>query len=453
METNSNGTGCFGYAGVKLQAETMKSFLTIWFGQLLSITGSGLTRFALGIWVYQITGSATKFALAEICATLPGILVSPLAGVLVDRYDRRWMMILSDVCSGITTFFLVLLLAWGRLELWQIYLVAGMKSICSAFQWPAYSALVTVTVPRHLLVRASGMVQFSEALAQFAAPVLAGGLMAFMQIWGIILIDVGSFTLAVFMLGIAATPRFVPDASVKPATPWRSQLLFGWKYVQNRPPLMALLIFFAITNFLESIAIILTTPLVLSFASVPILGAVLSSAGLGMILGSLIMSVWGGPKKTIQGAIVPEIVMGIAIILAGFRPSPLLVAAAVFLFAFCTPIVMSCSQAIWQRHVEPELQGRVFAVRQMIAWSTLPLAYAVAGPLADYVFVPLVRPGTHLYMVLMPFLGIGPGRGIGLIFLGVGFCALLATLGAYFYSPITQIEESPSSSVQQLVGA
>ncbi len=279
----------------------MKSFLTIWFGQLLSITGSGLTRFALGIWVYQITGSATKFALAEICATLPGILVSPLAGVLVDRYDRRWMMILSDVCSGITTFFLVLLLAWGRLELWQIYLVAGMKSICSAFQWPAYSALVTVTVPRHLLVRASGMVQFSEALAQFAAPVLAGGLMAFMQIWGIILIDVGSFTFAVFMLGIAATPRFVPDASVKPATPWRSQLLFGWKYIQNRPPLMALLIFFAITNFLESIAIILTTPLVLSFASVPILGAVLSSAGLGMILGSLIMHLAAPCRARIAG--------------------------------------------------------------------------------------------------------------------------------------------------------
>jgi len=152
-------------------------------------------------------------------------------------------MILSDVGSSISTLFLVVLLAWGRLELWQIYVVAGIKSICSAVQWPAYSALVTVTVPRHHLVRANGMVQFSEALAQFFAPVLAGGLMAFMQIWGIILIDVASFLFAVFMLGIAATPRLVPDASVKPATPWRSRLLFGWKYIQARPALMALLIF------------------------------------------------------------------------------------------------------------------------------------------------------------------------------------------------------------------
>lgn len=297
------------------------------------------------------------------------------------------------------------------------------------------------------------MVQFSDALAQFMAPVLAGSLIAFMQIWGILLIDVASFLFAVLMLGIATTPRFVPDASaIKPATSWRTHLLFGMKYIQNRPPLLALLIFFAITNFMEGIAFILSTPLVLSFASVQILGAVLSSAGLGMILGSITMSVWGGPKKTIQGVLVPEFVVGIAIILAGSRPSPLLVASALFLFSFCMPVVMSCSQAIWQRHVEPALQGRVFAVRQMIAWSTLPLAYGIAGPLADNVFVPLVRPGTHLYMALMPLLGTGSHRGIGLMFLGSGFCALLATIWAYFYSPIAQIEEAPGSPVQRLVG-
>jgi MFS family permease len=434
---------------VKLQPGTMRSFFIVWFGQLVSITGSGVTSFALGIWVYQMTGSATKFALTEVLAIVPAILISPLAGLLVDRHDRRWIMILSEVGSGVSTFFLMLSRAWGHCELWQIYIVAGIKSICSAFQWPAYSALVTVTVPRHQLVRASGMVQFSEALAQFLAPVLAGGLMAFIQIWGIILIDVASFMFAVLMLGFARTPRFVPDASaLNPATSWRAHLLFGWKYIQNRPPLMALLIFFAITNFLEGIAFILSTPLVLSFASVQILGAVLSSAGLGMILGSVIMGVWGGPKKTIQGVLVPEFVVGITIILTGSRPYPVLVASAVFLFSFCISIAMSCSQAIWQRHVEPESQGRVFAVRRMLACSTLPLAYAVAGPLADHVFVPLVRPGTHLYVVLMPLLGTGSRRGIGLIFLVVGFCALLATLWAYLCSPITQIKESAGSPVQ-----
>jgi len=427
----------------KPQVGTIKSFFLIWIGQLISLTGTGLTRFALGIWVYQMTGSATKFALTEVFASLPAIIVFPLAGVLVDRHDRRWIMILSDAGSGISTLMIALLLVWGRLELWQIYVVAAIKSICSAFQWPAYSALVTGIVPRQHLVRASGMMQFSEALSQSIAPALAGILIALIKIQGVILIDVASFLLAIMMLGIAVTPRFAPDANVS-TTNWTSHLLFGWKYIQRHPAFMALLIFFAITNFLTGTVIILITPMVLSFASVQVLAVVLSCAGLGMLFSSLMMSVWGGPKRLIQGVLIPELVLGIAIILAGSRPYPMLVASMVFVFTFCLPIILSCSQAIWQRNVEPEVQGRVFAVRRMIAWSTLPLAYALAGPLADRVFIPLVHPGSHLYSALIPFLGIGSNRGIGLIFWGVGICILITTLWASRYSRLRQIEEQHS---------
>jgi hypothetical protein len=164
-----------------------------------------------------------------------------------------------------------------------------------------------------------------------------------------------------------------------------------------------------------------------------------------MLAGSLLMSVWGGPKKLIQGVLVPELVLGMAIMVAGSRPYPVLVASMVFLFSFCLPIILSCSQVIWQRNVEPEVQGRVFAVRRMIAWSTLPLAYCIAGPLADRVFLPLVRPGSHLYTVLIPLLGTGQGRGIGLIFWGAGICVLITTIWAYFYSPLRQVEEQASS--------
>ncbi|HJT55447.1 MAG TPA: MFS transporter [Ktedonobacteraceae bacterium] len=431
---------------VHSQTGAMKSFFLVWFGQLISVTGSGLTQFALGIWVYQLTGSATKLALTEVFAVLPAILISPLAGVLVDRHDRRWAMILSDAVSGISTLFIALLLAGGHVELWVVYLVAAIKSICTAFQWPAYSALVTVIVPRQHLVRASGMVQFSEALAQFIAPALAGVLIAFVKIWGVILVDVATFLFAVVMVGIASTPPFVPGASAaKSTSTWATHLLFGWKYIQARPALMALLVFFAVTNFLTGIVMILSTPLVLSFASVRVLGGVLSSAGLGMIFGSLTMSVWGGPKKLTQGILVPELVLGMTIIFAGLRPNSLLVASMVFLFSFCIPIIMSCSQAIWQRQVEPAVQGRVFAVRRMISWSSLPLAYAVVGPLADHVFIPLMRPGTPLYTALSPFLGSGSGRGIGLMFVGTGICALLVSVWAYFYSPMRQIEEKSAA--------
>jgi MFS family permease len=231
------------------QAVSIKSFFIIWFGQLISVTGTGLTRFALGIWVYQMTGSATKFALAEVFAALPAILIFPLAGVLIDRHNRRWIMILSDAGSGLSTLMIALILKWGHLELWEIYAVAAIKSICAAFQWPAYSALVTVIVPRQHLARVSGMMQFSEALAQTMAPALAGVLIAVVKIWGVIFIDVASFSFAIIMLGLAVTPPFVPDANVlNPTVSWTSRLLFGWKYIRQRPAFMALLIFFAITN-------------------------------------------------------------------------------------------------------------------------------------------------------------------------------------------------------------
>jgi MFS family permease len=430
----------------KPQAVSIKSFFIIWFGQLISVTGTGLTRFALGIWVYQMTGSTTKFALTEVFAALPAILIFPLAGVLIDHHDRRWIMILSDAGSCLSTLMIALLLKWGHLELWEIYAVAAIKSICAAFQWPAYSALVTGIVPRQHLARVSGMMQFSEALAQSMAPALAGVLIAVVKIWGVIFIDVASFSFAVIMLGLAVTPPFIPDANVfNPTVSWTSRLLFGWKYIRERPAFMALLIFFAITNFLTGIILILSTPMVLAFASVQVLGGILSAAGLGMVAGSLLMSVWGGPKKLIQGVLVPELVLGMAIMVAGSRPYPVLVASMVFLFSFCLPIILSCSQVIWQRNVEPEVQGRVFAVRTMIAWSTLPLAYGIAGPLADRVFLPLVRPGSHLYTVLIPLLGTGQGRGIGLIFWGAGICVLITTIWAYFYSPLRQVEEQASS--------
>jgi hypothetical protein len=170
------------------------------------------------------------------------------------------------------------------------------------------------------------------------------------------------------------------------------------------------------------------------------MGRAFSAAGLGMLAGSLTMSAWGGPKRKVYGILVFEFVSGLGMILAGLRASAPLIAAAGFLVLFTFPLTVACSQAIWQRKVAPDVQGRVFAVRRMIAWSTLPLAYLSAGPLADRVFGPLLLPGGALADSAGRILGVGPGRGIGLMFVVMGALVSLASIAGALYPRLRRVE-------------
>jgi MFS family permease len=212
-----------------------QTFLLIWFGQLVSLIGSGLTGFALGVWVYLRTGSATQFALITLCASLPGILTSPLAGVLVDRWDRRLVMLLSDCVSGLCTLAFALLLFSGRLEIWHIYMTTGVSAAFGALHWPAYAAAVTMLVPPGQLGRASGMMQFAQAAARVFSPMVAGGLVGLLDIAGVLLIDLTTFLFALFTLLLVRVPAPSGRADVKGE---RNSLLkdaaYGWTYINER---------------------------------------------------------------------------------------------------------------------------------------------------------------------------------------------------------------------------
>ena len=418
-----------------------RTFVLIWFGQLVSLTGSGLTGFALGVWVYQRTGSVTQFALISLFTSLPGIVISPVAGALVDRWDRRRAMILSDVGAALCTLSVAGLLLASRLEVWHIYVAMGISSTFSAFQWPAYSAATTLLVPKQHLGRASGMVQISEAVAQIISPVLAGALMVVIRVQGVMLLDFATFLFAALTLLLARIPRPAVTAEGKAG---QGSLLheatYGWTYIRARPGLFALLLFFAATNFATGIVGVLFTPLVLSFTSTAVLGLLLSIGGLGFLAGSLTMSAWGGPKRRVYGILGCHLLMGVTLFAAGFPPLVWVIGAAAFLFFFSTPISNGCSQAIWQSKTAPDVQGRVFAVRRMIAWASLPLAYLMAGPLADQVFEPLLAEGGPLASSVGQIIGVGVGRGIGLLFIVLGSVILLAALVACLYPRLRNLE-------------
>ena len=433
-------------AAPQVASPKMSVFTLVWFGQVVSLIGTGLTGFGLGIWVYQLTGSITQLALITVCARLPGIVVVPMAGALIDRWDRRRAMIYGDFGGGLTVLALALLYFAGRIEVWHICVAMAINSALSASQWTAYSAATTMLVPKRHLGRAAGMVQTGEAFALVVSPALGGLVLVSMGIHGIFLLDFAMklfATATLFLVRIPPPPKTTEE--VKQSL--RSEIVYGWRYITSRPGLLALLVFFAVTNFLSGFIFVLTTPLVLSFSTPTALGTIVSIGGIGMLIGGVGMAAWGGPRRRIDGVLGFSILSGFSFILAGVRPSAVLIAIAAFAFYFTLPFVGGSSQAIWQSKVSPEVQGRVFAVRRMIAWSSIPLSYMVAGPLAEYVFEPLLSPGGLFAGSVGRFTGTGPGRGIGFLFVVMGGLTLLIVACGYFYPRLLRLEDEIADAI------
>jgi len=432
----------------------MTTFLLLWFGQAISLLGSGLTSFALGVWMFERTGSATYVALIGLCAVLPRVLLSPLVGTFIDRWDRRTVMILSDAGAGCSTLFIASMLATGRIEVWHIYLAVAVSAAFGAVQWPAYTATTTLLVPPEQLGRANGMMQLAQAASDVLAPAMAGVLVQRIALQGVILIDVTTFLFAVFTLLLIRFPRLAISAPAheteKTDTFWQ-QLTYGWTYINARPGLRGLLLFSTVVNFLWGMVGALITPLILNFTTSANLGLIISIAGGGMVLGSLAMSAWGGPRRRIHGVLRFEFLSGLCFILIGIRPAFWPIALGVF-GAHCTiAVIFGSNQAIWQRKVAPEVQGRVFATQQMVAKAAMPLAYLLAGPLAEWVFEPLLATGGTLAPSVSAIVGTGPGRGIGLLFVVMGVIKMGVALAGGLNPRVRLVEdELPDITLQNL---
>lgn len=420
----------------------LNTFLIIWFGQIVSILGSGLTGFALGVWIYEQTGLATQLGLIFLFNTLPGILVAPLAGVMVDRWDRRWAMILSDSVAAVTTMVVASLLLTNQLEAWHIYITSTIASMSSAFQWPAYASSVALLVPKKHLGRADGLLLLGHAAGQIVSPVLAGFLIVSIQIQGVILIDLATFLFALITILLVRIPK--PESVQQEKEEQKSSIvkeaIQGWQFIVARRGLLALLLFFATINISAGFVDVLITPLVLSFSSPDKLGIVLSIGGSGMMIGSLAMSIWGGPKQRVFGVIGFSLLQGLVLLLGGFRPSIPLVAFAAFVFLFSSAFINGSSQVIWQSKTPPALQGRVLALEKMFATASLPIAYLLAGPLADFVFEPLLAEGGALSNTIGRIIGSGSGRGIGLLLIILGVVNIVAVILGYLYPRLRLLE-------------
>jgi hypothetical protein len=422
-----------------------RTFLIVWFGQLVSLLGSALTGFALGVWVFQRTGSETQFALTFLFLVLPRVLLGPFAGALVDRWDRRIAMIVGDTGAALSTLAIALLLFAGQLQVWHVYIATAVSAAFSTLQRPAYSAAVAQLIPQDQLGRASGLRRIAGSAADLLAPVLAGFLVVTIGIERVILIDVASFFVAVAALLFVRFPK-PPARDVPPeAEPslWR-EALDGWRYIAVRPGLRGLMLMYAATSFLGVTTEVLLTPYVLATNSPDVLGWVVSANGAGLLLGGLLLAVWGGPRRRILGILGFEMVVSACTIVVGFRLPAFGIALTMLIYFVAIALSDGSSEALWQSKVAPDFQGRVFAMRDMVALAALPLGLLITAPLAEIVLEPALQPSGALTATLGGLIGVGDGRGIGLIFILTGVFNVLIVALAWLNPHIRRVEQECS---------
>lgn len=404
----------------------MRTFFTVWLGQLVSMVGTGMTQFALAVYVFQKTGSATAYGFVLFFGMIPGIIVSLISGVIADRYDRRKIMIGADTLAALSTLGVALVYMFGTLEVWHICLAVTISATANAFQGPAWGSMIALLVPHEHLMRAAGLNSMARSAQQIAGPLLGGVLVLIVGLQGIILIDFLTFFVA---LGCTLAVRFPPVPESEGAKAAKGSVLseakYGWAYVWNFPALRGHILWFASLNFVLSFLWVLFPPMVLTITNPAGLGTVASCYGWGMLFGGMALTAWGGPKRRVLGMLAGGVACGVGMLGMGLRPSVPLIAGSLFLLTFGLPFLNGCFGRIWGVRIPPDVQGRAMAVISLLSWSTQPIAYLAAGPLADRYFRPLLVEGGPLAGSVGQVLGTGPGRGIALL-IAIGGVTLLA---------------------------
>lgn len=433
--------------------KSMRTFITIWLGQLISLIGSGLIGFALSVWVFKQTGQATPFALTALFSILPQILLAPIGGAVSDRRNRKAIMLISDTLAGLTTLAAAFLLLTGRMEIWMIYIISALEAVFGAFQRPAYSASIVMMVPKEQLTRANSMMQMGEAIQSIITPLLAGVLVTTIGMKGIIIIDIATYLIALATLVFVRIPQPEKVKETEKKANLLKDIAFGWHYLAERKGLLGLQLYFASVNFFMNISAVMLGPLILSFGSATSLGIAQTVFGVGMLAGSLIMSVWGGVKKNKVKALIGFIVLsGTGFIVAGFQPSVTFVSAGLFILMFFLPFGSGPASALYATKVAPEVQGRVFATRSMISQSMMPLAFILSGVLADNVFNPLLVEGGRLADTIVgQWIGVGPSRGVGLMMITSGLILLVVSFFVYLNPRIRNIETEIPDAVPDTI--
>lgn len=365
-------------------------FFIVWSGQAVSLVGSGLVQFALVWWLTLTTGSAAVLAGATLAAILPEVFLGPFAGALVDRFNRKVVMVVADSSIAAATVILVLLFASGLIQPWHLYVVLFLRGIGGVFHFPAMQASTSLMVPPEHLARIAGLNQLLRGILNIATPPLGALLISLLPMYGVVAVDVITAMIAVGILLSVSIPQPQKERAVETLTPLAllRDVREGLLYVKARPGLVAILIMATLINFLLNPAGMLLPLLVTHHfqGGAWHLSLIESGFGIGIIAGSLILSTWGGFKRKILTSMIGLIGMGSGSLLVGLAPAEAfsLAVAGFCLFGLMNPITNGPLGAILQTRVEPSIQGRVMTLVSSSAMAMSPLGMILAAPVSEW---------------------------------------------------------------------
>lgn len=394
-------------------------FLILWIGQFFSMIGSGLTSFALGIYIFQKTGSVTNFTMLLLCIFLPSVIIRPFGGVLADRFDRRLLMFLGDFGASFGTVFILILMYYQAGELWFIYLGIIISSVFGAFQNPAYKATVTDLLPKRLYDKASGLMQLANSSQYLVSPFIAGILLSFFDIKLIFIIDLCTFILAI--ITILWVRKGIGKTNLKKrTTKFISEFKEGIQELYNQKGVLWLITLTMLILFFVGLLQSLLVPMLLSLTDEKFTGIIQSITATGMIASSLVIGVFGSKKKYVKMLSISLFFTGISFSLIGANTNLIFITIAGFLFFCFLPFVNTSIEVLIRNNIANEKQGRIWSIISTITYFGSILAFLIAGFLADMVFNPLLAKGGLLSDSIGIIIGVGETRGIGLMFILAG---------------------------------
>lgn len=413
-------------------------FMLLWSGQLISAVGSGLTAFGLGVYLYQQTGQASAMAMVTLLAFMPSLLLSPVAGVLADRYDRRLLMMLGDSLSATGLIYILICLLSGEAQLWQICLGVTVSSVFSSLLDPAYKATVTDLLTEEQYTRASGFVQVAGSAKYLISPALAGYLLLVSDVKLLLVIDICTFFVTV--ASTLAVRRGLPSKLSEQRGSFTRELKEGWSAVSASRGVLMLVMMTSVMTFCLGFIETLSMPMILAFADSAALGTLETVIALGMLVSSIIIGLLPLKKNFVKILAVSLFCGGLCMGVFGLRENVLLLGVSGFLFFAALPFANTSLDYLLRTNISNAVQGRAWSLIGLVSQLGFIAAYMLSGVLADRVFTPLLTDGGLLAGSVGRITGTGSGRGIGLLIIIAGLLLSAAAIILYNLKSIKKLE-------------
>ena len=417
----------------------MKNFYKLWLGELISSIGSGMTAFALSVYVYKKTGSVSYVSLITLLSFMPSIVLSPIGGLLADRYDRRLLMIIGDLFSGLGLVYILWSIQAGEKSIVPIFVGITFSSIFTSLLEPSYRATLTDILEEENYAKASGLIQVAGSAKYLISPVIAGMILSVADIRVILLLDILTFITTCLMIFLVRKSMNSETQNYKKDS--FKGLLEGLFIIKENKGVYSLVIIMFFVCFFMGFIQILIRPMILALSSVKTAGIMESLCAVGLLIGSLWIGIAGIKKNYSKILAVASFFCGIFMSMTGVNENLAIIGISTFLFFSTLPFMNSCADVLVRVSVPNELQGRVWGLISLITQMGTVTAYIISGVMADYIFEPMFNKNGILVENIGIIIGTGKGRGIGFMLILSGIGMLIMAIVIWKNGEIREVSE------------